>query len=515
MKTHAAPIELLESRIAPAVILNLIVGKTGVTLAEDTKNPGENLLNVSVDATGALHIDPVDVATQISINNGTPLAAGEEAVIPGFTGNFTAKLGAGNDQLNITGTMPGAVTVDLGVGDNGLTLTSATVGGKLTAKGGVGADTVSFGGTTTHIYGAVNLTLGEGGNTLNNTTSTLLHVGGDFIATSGKANDDFLMAGKDVQILGKLSLTTGAGSDDAGFDVTGRLDIARDVSLKSTGLATLRTDQALNGANVFVGGAVTMDVKAGFANQDLVSAGTIFIGGAAKFSCSGKDSFTDVQLGAVAGSPTVMHIGGLLSATAKGPSADFAINDVAFGSLVGGLNVSGFTEVIAELSGSIGGAVKVALAGGQDGYFFAGTQGNATVPLFLNAVTVTTKTDGATLSLLGVIAQGAVKMKGSAAADTFAVDDVLFLGATTIDLGAGDDDFHVEDGNSPTGFTQVNAPLTLLGGAGEDSFSFSGGVANRTLNAVATILVDGGADTDTVTLGANGNYQVKLVQKNV
>lgn len=507
-------IEALEPRIAPAVILNLTLGKTGVTLAEEAASPGDNLLNVTVDAAGALHIDPVDAVTQIRFN-GALLAAGDEAVVTDFTGNLMAKLGAGSDQLAVTGKLPGALTVDLGAGANGLTLTDATVGGKLTVKGGADADTIGFAGATTRIFGAVNLTLGEGANVLNNTTTSLLHVGGDFTATAGKANDDFLMAGSSVQILGKLSLTIGAGQDAAGFDVTGDLRIGRDAMLKGTGLATKRTDLTLKGANIFIGGAVTMDVKAGHTNEKLVSPGTIFVGGAAKFTSGGTDSFTDVAIGASSGASTVLHIGGAVMATTKSPNAGFAISDVAFGTLVGGLNVSGFNSIIAELSGSIIGPVKAALATGDDGYFFAGTNGGAADPLVLNAVTVTAKTNGATLSFLNVIAQGAVTMTGTAGSDTFAVDDVLFLGATKIDLGASNDDFHVEDGNSPAGTTQVNAPLTFLGGAGADTFSFSGGVANRTLNAVATILIDGGADTDTVTLGANGNYQAKLVQKNI
>lgn len=514
MKTPAASIELLESRIAPAIILGLTVGKTGVTLAEEKGSSGDNQIAVTVDSAGNLHIDPVDVATQIRFN-GTLLAAGDEAVVPGFTGNLIAKLGAGNDQLAITGKLPGALTVDLGVGANGLTLTDATVGGKLTVKGGTDVDTISFAGATTRIYGAVNLTLGDGANVVNNTTTSLLFVGGDFIATAGKASDDLFMGGKDVEILGKLSLTAGAGSDAAGFLLTGDLHIGRDAILKGTGLAGQRTDLTLNAANISIGGAVTMDVKAGFTNQKLVSPGTIFVGGAAKFTSSGKDSFTNVSVGASSGAATILHIGGLLTATTKSPSAEFAINDVAFGTLVGGLSASGFNSVTAELSGAIVGPVKVALATGTDGYFFAGTILNAADPLVLNAVTVSSKTAGATLSLLNVIAQGAVKMTGTAGDDTFAIDDVLLLGAMKVDLGAGIDDFHIDDGNIPAGSTQINAPLTLLGGAGTDSFSFSGNIANRTVNAVAAILVDGGADADIITLGTNGNYQAKLTQKNI
>lgn len=509
----SSAIEILESRIAPAVILGVTVGKAGVTIAEEAGSTGDNPLVLNIDAMGALHVAPTG-ATQLRFG-GQLLAAGTEAVVSGFTGNISAKLGVGTDQITVTGKLPGALSADLGPGANLLDLSSATVGGKLTVKGGAGVDTVTFSGTTTRVFGSVNLALGDGVNTLNNTTSSLLYVGGDFIATSGKGNDDLLMAGSNVQILGKLGLNSGAGSDSAGFLVTGGLSVGRDVSLIGTGLAGQRTDLTLNAASIFVGGAVTMDVKAGFTNQKLVSPGTIFVGGAAKFTSSGTDSFTDVAVGASSGSATVLHIGGALVATTKSPSADFAINDVAFGTLVGGLTATGFNSVAAELSGAIIGPVNVALATGTDGYFFAGTILNAADPLALNAVTVTSKTVGATLSLLNVIAQGAVKMTGTLGDDIFAMDDVLLLGAMKVDLGAGSDSFHIEDGNIPTGTSQINAALTLLGGAGADSFSFSGNIANRTLNAVASILVDGGADLDSVTLGVNGDYQGKLTQKNI
>ncbi len=509
-------IEILESRIAPAVILSLTLGKTGALLTEETANPGDNSVSITMDSSGALHVDPSDANTQIRFN-GTLLPVGDQAVAPGFIGAFTAKLGAGNDQITISGFLPGATTVDLGIGSNALTLDAATLGAKLTVKGGTGADTVTFSGATTRVFGGVNIALGEGTNLLNNTTTALLHVGGDFIATSGKGADDFLMAGKDVQILGKLGLTTGTGDDEAGFVVTGRLDVGGAATLKSGGLAGNRTDQKLNGANVFIGGAVLMDIKTGRPDQVILSAGTIFIGGAAKFTSGGTDNFGSVELGApTMGSPTTLHIGGSLSATTKSLDSEFDILDVTFGSIVGGLNVNGFTSVAAELSGSIGGAVKVALAGAElSGYFFLGTVLNAADPLHVGAVTVTTKNADSTLSLLKVIAQGTVKITGTKGGDYFGADDTLFLAAATIDLGAGADQFGIESGTNPTGLTQVNAPLTLLGGGGVDTFDLSGAVANTTLNAIATILIDGGAETDVLHLGATGNYQTKVVQKNI
>ena len=194
--------------------------------------------------------------------------------------------------------------------------------------------------------------------------------------------------------------------------------------------------------------------------------------------------------------------------------------------LGGALTVSGFSTFdVGELGGSIRGPVRVALGGAPASSFVMFTLGanaNQADPLQVGAVTVTVAPtiESASLRLRNVIAQGPVKITGARGFDLFAADDVLFLAAATVDLGPGDDLFRLEQETSATSLTTpvgvtASAPLTLLGGAGVDTFVVSGAGALQTVNAFASIIIDGGAETDLVTLGANGNYHAMLVQRNI
>lgn len=508
-------IEPLESRIAPAAVLAVTIGKAGITVAEEAANPGSNQLNIFTDSTGALHLQPTDMTTQFRID-GTLTPAGAAVVISEFTGNLSLLLGQGDDAVNITTSLPGNVNLDLGIGTNSATVSDATIGGKFGVKAGPGADTVAFTGANVRLFGATTFALGDGVNTLTNSTTSLLHVGGDFSITTGKDNDQLLMQGSNVQVLGKLTFNTGLGCDKAGFNLTGSLAVARDVTFKTGGKMGNRSDQKIAAGDFTIGGALSMDVKIGFTNQTVASNGTMFIGGAATFTSGGADSFTSVFIGPVSGSPSnSLHVGGPITATTKGPDAEFELRSIAFGSLPGGVTANGFNSTTVQLSGSVG-AVKAALATGQGGYFFLGTVLNSASPLYTGAVTVSAaKVDGANMSLLNTIVQGPLSVTGSKGDDIFGLDDVLLLGASKVDLGAGDDQSYIENGNIPTGASQISAMLTILGGAGTDIFNLSGANANTKLNAIATILIDGGADADTVNQGMNGNYGPKLVTKNI
>ena len=512
MKTPVC-IEPLEHRIAPAgIILNVVTSAKGVSITEDSANPGASVVSFTIEADGDLVIDPTDVVTQLKINGAAPLAAGDAFTFTGFPGGITAKLGLGNDQITLTGRIAGAVSFDLGPGTNGVTLTDAEVGGALSVKGGVDNDTVTFAGTAVDLSGPVKLTLGDGANVLANTAGTLA-TGGDFVASSGKGADNLLLGGTSVIINGKLDLNSGTGGDSVGFAVTQLLQIGKTASLKSGGDVNASTNQTLNGATAVGVGGVTMAVAVGTANQHVISAnGPVVITGAATFTSGAGGDFGEVTVYA----DSYLTISDSFKATTASPDGDVDVRAKTVNGRIGGAFTStGFSSVVAEFSGAIVGPVKLALPTLQDGYVFLGTQVSQTAPLWLGAVTIAGKGLDHTVGLSNATVQGALKVTTVGGNDTFVIDDTVLLGATSVDLGDNNDRFLIETGTTPPGTSQIFGKMLLKGGGGGDTFTFGAANANTVLRAVAQITVDGGAGTDTLTTGANTTFTLPIIKLNI
>lgn len=514
MKTSVAAVEPLESRIAPAVILNITVNAAGVSVVEDKANAGDSQVTFTVEANGDLTIDPTDAFTQLRINGAPPLAAGDAVTLAGFAGGLKLSMGSGTDEVTLTGSFPKAVTIDLGTGagSNDVTVANASIGGAFSVKGGTGNDSVSFSGTAVNLFGGVKLALGDGSNALVDSADTLT-VNGNFSALGGKGVDDFLMDGKTVVISGKLDLNTATGNDEAGFDVTQTLQIDGGVSLKSTGKIDTNITHLLRAVNaITIGSKVTMAITNGTGHQSIVStAGSVTIQGAAAFTIGGGQ-FSEVKVTA----DTSLAIGGAFTATTKSLDAELDVKArTGTGRINGAFTATGFLEVIGEFSGSIAGPAKIALAGGNDGYALLGTKLSDTAPLWLGAVSMTTKANGNTLALSNTVVQGALKITGSANTDSFVMDDTVLTAASSVDLGAGNDTFFIETGVFPPATSQILAPLILKGGTGDDTFNFSGNNLNATLRAVAKVTADGGAGTDTLNPGALATFVTPLVQVSI
>jgi len=514
MKTPMAAVEPLESRIAPAVILNVTVNAAGVSVVEDKANAGDSHVTFTVAANGDLTIDPTDAFTQLRINGAAPLAAGDATTIAGFAGGLKLALGTGTDDITLTGSFPKTVAIDLGTGpgSNDVTVTNASIGGAFSVKAGSGNDSVTFSGTAVNLFGAVKLALGDGDNALANSADRLT-VNGNFSAVGGKNGDNFLMDGKTVAIGGKLDLSTGTGNDQAGFDVTQTLQIDGGVSLKTTGSIDTNTTHMLRAVNaVSIGSKVTMAIAKGTGNQSVVStAGSVSIQGAATFT-TGGGQFNEVKVTA----DTSLSISGAITATTKSLDAELDVKArTGTGRINGAFTATGFLTVIGEFVGSIAGPAKIALAGGQNGYALLGTKLSDTAPLWLAAVSYTSKADGNTFALSNTVVQGALKVSGGAGNDSFVMDDTVLAAASTVDLGANNDSFFIETGVFPPTTSQILAPLTLKGGAGDDTFNFSGNNMNATLRAVAKVTADGGAGTDTANIGALATFVTPLVQVSI
>lgn len=505
-------IEPLESRIAPAVILNVVTSAKGVTITEDAKNAGSSAVSFTVLANGDLVIDPTDLVTQLKVNGAIPLVAGDPTTIIGFAGGITGKFGVGDDQLTFTGKVGGAVTLDLGVGNNSVTLTDATLGGALSVTGGVGNDIVTFSGSAVDLFGAVKLKLGDGANVLNNTAGSLA-TGGDFIVTSGKGADDLLMGGSAVVINGKLDMNSGAGADQLGFDVSGLLQIGKTATLKTTGDAAGSIDQTLSGATAVGTGGITMAVTNGTADQHVISTGgPVVISGAATFTSGKTGNFGEVTVHAA----TYLTVSDKFTATTGGHDSELDVRATNVnGRIGGGFTSTGFSSVVAEFSGSIVGPVKLTLPSLVDGYVFLGTKVSQTAPLWLGAVTIASKGEGNIIGLSNAIVQGALKVTTGANNDDFVIDDTVLLGSSTIDLGASSDRFLIETGTTPPGSTQILGKMVLKGGAGSDTFTFGGQNANITLRAIAQIIADGGADADVLQMNGNSAFALPIMQVSI
>jgi hypothetical protein len=505
-------IEPLENRIAPAVILNVVTSAKGITITEDSKNAGASDVLFILQTSGDLTIDPTDSVTQLRVNGGTPLLAGDATTIMGFAGGITGKFGVGDDRLTFTGRIGGAITLDLGVGNNDVAFTDATVGGALTVTGGVGNDSVSFAGPAVNLFGTVKLKLGDGNNALNN-AATALSTGSDFVVTSGKGVDDLLMGGSAVIINGKLDMNSGAGADQVGFDVSGLLQIGKTATLKTTGDVIGSTDQTLSGATAVGTGGITMSITNGTANQHVISTGgPVVISGAATFTSGKTGNFGEVKVNAT----SYLTVSDKFSATTGGHDSELEVRAKDVNGRIGGSFTStGFASVIAEFSGSIVGAVKLTLPSLVDGYVFLGTKVSQTAPLWLGAVTIASKGQGNTIALSNAVVQGALKVNTGANNDDFVIDDTILLGASTIDLGAGGDRFLIETGTTPPGSTQIFGKMLLKGGAGSDTFTFGGSNMNIAVRAIAQVTVDGGADVDTLQMNANLAFALPIKQLSI
>src|SRR4029453_9596452 len=89
-------------------------------------------------------VDPDDFG-QIAGDAGTTVNGGESVFAKNVTSNVTIKLGDGNDMLDISETFdfPRNLVIDLGTGDDDLSLIDTRVAGKLSITSGDGDDQLS------------------------------------------------------------------------------------------------------------------------------------------------------------------------------------------------------------------------------------------------------------------------------------------------------------------------------------------------------------------------------------
>lgn len=219
---HHSRIEFLESRIAPASVVDIIVSGGALTLKTLAAGDGdESLAIIAGDAAGEYVIDP-DPGTKVRFN-GVELADGAPQAVIGITKGMTIALGIGADTLTMSGLIvSGSVKLDLGAGANSFTAVGSVLG-PLSYKAGDGADTINL--TNSAIGGAAKLEPGTGGSTTN---ISGLVVAGDLTIKGSADNDTInsLTGSATTRVGGKFNATLGAGTNN--ISLVGPLFVGKD-----------------------------------------------------------------------------------------------------------------------------------------------------------------------------------------------------------------------------------------------------------------------------------------------
>ena len=442
-------VQPLEGRIAPAARLTAALAVTGVlTITGDDEDSGFTL---RVNA-GNVVLTPTDTGTEI--NNGDP---GDPVTLTGTVTSMKVDLKGGADTFLIDGTVPftvpGAVAVALGDGDNTLDLT--TTGkidlGSLAVTGGDGADTVTVvagDGTGSRVVGAAAFTYGPGGST---TTLAELAFGSTVKVTAGDATGtpngvdatDVTVAKTFTASLGNSfpALANFTGSSLTGLTVTGQAIGASLVSSTVNGSVTLKgvyqADVQAEAATVTGSVALT----AALASFAATGAGTT-VNGNLTLTGSGwtTTSFQSTSLSEVKGNLTVK--GGWFNDT---------------------FEANGFFKVGKNLGLTLGGGNNEVLIG----------DGTATVPV-----------------------GGNLKVSAGAGADAVALDGVAVTGATGVLTGAGADYLSIENGSA---FTKA---FTADLGSGDDEISIAQlAGSSRAVSFAVKSRIAAGAGNDLLALG--------------
>ena len=482
----------------------------------------------AADYTGALTVSVTDAAHTV-----TGGSAGD--TITGATGTANTLTGNGGNDTITGGT--GADNINAGEGAN----TVVTGGGADTVNVGAGNDTI------TDAAGAASITDTGGDNTVT------AGAGNDTITTG--AGDDRIIFAADNDLDVNDQVDPGAGTNTlvaTAGDVTANnalnaADPLTDLETLQTGFANfdiLEVSDAMANTETIN----TAAIGAGILRVDLTTAGA----GANNFILNAGDNTINANMAgaAFAGAVTITDTG-----TATTDSVTLVNNNAANADRFGGQNltVNGFETLNVN-----GGATAVATAqtigtvtmapDGTNNASVINVSGNNAVTigavtqtgtglLTINGSTVTAQTAGTTtLDITApVVTTGGASIVGSAGDDTItgdtnnvntidggAGDDTLTGGsaADSITATAGDNAIDGNDGNDTitTGagadtITGGTGNETVTTGAGADVIttdagndSVNAGDGNDRITAAGNLTtadtLDGGADTDTLVLGA-------------
>lgn len=552
-------IELLEQRIAPAGVIDVIVKNGALTLKTLPNGDGAESLSVRNGPNAGEYDLIVAPGTKLRVN-GVELGDGQDYIVQGVTGLISVSLGAGDDTISFSSAkLPGGLNVDLGEGKNFFSISGGTVGsfsykggagndwvylhsatvagsvtvdagsgynqygigrilvaGDMVLKGGSGRDEITSSGTiASRIAGKFTATLGDGENFMN--LAGALAVGRDVSITTGKGNDILYFACSDVIVGGNLAVNTGAGKDSTAFDLSSVLQVAKNFTLTSTGApgeTILQHVEAIHDVNVGgnlmlkSGTAATITQKVLSSLQDIAVAGAVSV--SAGLGVATQTINADVLL-SVGKGITLSALGGGTQ------SISTSVNGgIGGSSITGPVNISGGTGVFLGINGDVRGAVNIttgksALQGGaQIGGFDAASVLRIHGPLKVKLNSVAGG-EAQGVVLVNTVLSHTATLQGSVGADQFIFEEVLAMGAVKIDGGAGNDDLLVEKGTPLVGRTNFLHTFTFKGGAGDDEVQWGGDAGGaHEVFAAKQVTIDGGTGANTFTAGTGAIFFAPL-----
>jgi hypothetical protein len=426
-------VESLEDRWCPAVTAAISHGVLSVLGTAATS------LTVKETAPATVEID--DGATVLYGTGGTQGAA--------FTGVAGIK-------LNLTA--PNTVTVDLGGntlsrglsahlgnGTNALTVEDGTIAGRLSVRGGTGADVVTLGGTgtagsTLTVAGRASVNLGG------QTGDTVTVQGGTTVARNLEVSTDsfMLLSGGTVRDLEARapSVTLSAGST-----------VTRDAIVSgSAGLSVSAQGQV--GADLVVFGGGRMGNSAG--PSSLTLGATATVGGAVAF-LNARSNANPSALTTAAGST----IGGSLFYVASGQGDQVtlggSVGTGTFGGLVDLDMRNGNNTVSVESTAVVAKRVEVEFGNGDNSLTVAGTIGQTGGTR--TALRVEAGTGNNSLTVLGTaVVNGNAKVELGTGANTLDLRDAATVTGTLTADGGGN------AASTFIGSTQPNHPTLAVTG---------------------------------------------------
>jgi hypothetical protein len=208
MHSHDLSLERLESRVAPAGLINVAVSSGVLQLKSIAGSDGDEVVTVSSQSDGSYLLTPgAGVLLRIGgADLDTPQA------IRGVTKGMQASLGAGDDSLTLNeAQFTGAISVQLGTGDNTFTLQDSRVGSGVKVLGGDGTDTISITGSLVLIDGGLQAILGPGTDAVV-VSAFSSSIGGNVKIDLGTGADTVTVNNnREVSVNGSLTITGGEG----------------------------------------------------------------------------------------------------------------------------------------------------------------------------------------------------------------------------------------------------------------------------------------------------------------
>jgi hypothetical protein len=224
-------VQSLEGREVPAGVVTASLSPTGLLTL--TGDDAANSIAIVVTPTAVI-LTP-DLSTSIDdLGTAGPGAPGASVTIGGAVTSLRATLNGGDDTLGIPTTadltLPGSVTVDLGDGNNVLSLdTSGKIDlGSLTVRAGDGLDSIGLsggGGMGSRVVGAATIALGDGNSTVNVTAVDFQGPSGVRL-TAGEGDDHIDL--ESIQTTGPVTVAGGNGllTLKVGLSTTGPISVS-------------------------------------------------------------------------------------------------------------------------------------------------------------------------------------------------------------------------------------------------------------------------------------------------